>query len=90
MKKIKRPLLINGTIVSFLIIADLLFGTSSSSGGFTMPRLATSGTLILLLAPVNLIIGMVRNRNRTGDGQYYILFSGILLLLGFSVCSLSL
>lgn len=54
-----------------------------------MPRLATSGTLILLLAPVNFLVGMIRNRNRTGDGQYYFLLSGVLLLIGFSVCSLS-
>lgn len=54
-----------------------------------MPRLATSGTLILLLAPVNFLVGMIRNRNRKGDGQYYFLLSGVLLLIGFSVCSLS-
>ena len=89
MQTMKRPLQINAGIALLLILLDLLLGSSSSSGGFTMPRLATSGTLILLLAPVNFIIGMVRNRNRKGDGQYYFLLSGLLLLVGFSVCSLS-
>lgn len=89
MQKMKRPLLINAAIALLLILLDLLLGSSSSSGGYSMPRLATSGTLILLLAPVNFLVGMIRNRNRKGDGQYYFLLSGVLLLIGFSVCSLS-
>ncbi|RYZ44701.1 MAG: hypothetical protein EOO14_26675 [Chitinophagaceae bacterium] len=89
MKKMKRPLLINAGIAMLLILLDLLLGGSSSSGGYSMPRLFTSGTLILLLAPVNFLVGMIRNRNQTGDGQYYFLLSGVLLLIGFSVCSLS-
>ncbi|NTS39601.1 hypothetical protein HRG84_01685 [Flavisolibacter sp. BT320] len=89
MQKMKRPLLINAGIALLLVLLDLLLGSSSSSGGYTMPRLFTSGTLILLLAPVNFVIGMIRNRNRTGDGQYYFLLSGLILLIGFSVCSLS-
>jgi hypothetical protein len=86
MKPWKKPVLINAAIAAVLFIYDLLTATHQS-GSYT-PRFALSGTLILLLAPINLIIGMVRNRNRKKDGPYYLLMAGIVLLIGFSVCTL--
>ena len=86
MNRWKTPLLINGAIAAALFGIDWL--TASPHGGEFTPRFAMSGTLILLLAPVNLVVGMVRNRKRKGDGPVYIALSGILLLIGFSVCTI--
>jgi heme/copper-type cytochrome/quinol oxidase subunit 3 len=86
MNRWEKPLLINGAIVAVLFLFDLL--TASQQGGEFTPRFALSGTLILLLAPINLIVGMIRNRNRKRDGTVYIALAGILLLIGFSVCTI--
>lgn len=82
-KKLRRPLLINLGIVLFLVLTDVLLNAEVS-------RFLVSGTFILLVAVVNFVIGMIRNRNRTGDGPYYFLIAGILLLIGLSVCSVAL
>lgn len=88
MNRWKKPVLINGGIAAVLILYDLLTATAGGGGENFVPKYAFSGTMILLLAPVNLVIGMVRNRNKKGDGPVYLLISGILLLIGFSVCTL--
>lgn len=85
MNKWKKPVLINAAIVAALLLYDV--ATAMHNNGSYVPQFAFSGTLILLLAPVNLVIGMVRNRNKSGDGPVYLLLSGILLLIGFSVCT---
>ena len=77
--------MINLLLVLVLLAVD--FVVNSEANTRPLPRYVMSGTLMLLLAFINLLVGMVRNRNRTGDGQYYLLCSGILLLMGFSVCS---
>ena len=82
-KKLRRPLLINLGIVLVVVLADILLNEASG-------RFLASGTLILVVAVVNFLIGMIRNRNRTGDGPYYFLIAGILLLIGVSVCSVAL
>ena len=82
-KNLIRPALINAAVVLLLLLADVFFNDPSS-------RFFVSGTIILFVAAFNFIIGMIRNRNRKGDGPYYFLFAGILLLIGFSVCSVSL
>lgn len=74
----KKPVLINLLIVGLLLIYDL-----------ATTRPALSGILILFLAPINLIIGMVRNRNKQKDGPAYLVLSGVLLLIGFSVCTIN-
>lgn len=84
MKKLQRPILINAAIVLALLLIDFLFVAQSSN------ELFFSGTFIILLAPINFIIGIVRNRQHRGDGPYYFLIAGVLLLIGFSVCSLSM
>lgn len=83
----KKPVLINLLIVGLLLIYDL--ATTQQRTDSYVPRLALSGILILLLAPINLIMGMVRNRNKQKDGPAYLLVSGILLLIGFSVCTIN-
>lgn len=88
MNRWKKPVLLNGAIAAALFLYDVATATHSSGGENFLPTFAFSGTLMLLMAPVNLIIGMVRNRKRTGDGPVYLLISGILLLIGFSVCTL--
>jgi cell division protein FtsW (lipid II flippase) len=89
MKKAKKPLLVNLAIATFLVLTDAALSTSTGGDGFPLPRLMVSGLFILVLAFINLLIAMVRNRNRTCDGQYYLLCCGLLLLIGFSVCSVS-
>jgi hypothetical protein len=83
----KKPLLINLLIAVALLLFDV--ATGGSGDGMYVPRFALSGILILLLAPVNFIIGMVRNRDKKGDGPAYLVVSGILLLIGFSVCTIN-
>ncbi len=85
MNRWKKPLLINGAIIAALLIWNMLLPRNGDS---YIPRFAMSGTLILLMAPVNLIVGMIRNRMRKADGAVYIAFPGILLLIGFSVCTI--
>lgn len=82
-RKLVRPVLINIVIVAVLLLTDVVFNTHDDS------RFFFSGTMILFVAAANFLIGMIRNRNRTGDGHYYFLFAGTLLLIGFSVCSAS-
>lgn len=83
----KRAILVNLAIIAGLIGYDLL--TTEPGTAQYIPRLAFSGILILLLAVANLIVGMVRNRDKKGDGKYYIAASGVLLLIGFSVCTVN-
>lgn len=83
----KKPVLINLIIVSLLLLYDV--ATTRPGAGSYVPRLALSGLLILLLAPINLVIGMVRNRNKQKDGPAYLVLSGVLLLIGFSVCTIN-
>jgi hypothetical protein len=82
----KKPALVNGVVIVVLLLIDLAT-TAPNSNSYT-PRLFLSGTLILLLAPINLVIGMVRNRNKKQDGPFYLLVSGLMLLIGSSVCTL--
>ena len=82
MNRFRNPLKVNGIMLLIaLFFAMLASGSRLNELPFIM------GTLMLLLAPVNIVIGMVRNRNKTGDGGAFILFAGILLLVGFSTCS---
>ncbi len=87
MKAWQKPVTVNAVVIALLLLCDLLFTTPGSTTPF--PRLMFSGTFILLLAPINLVIGMVRNRQRKADGPYYLLMAGLVLLVGFSVCTLS-
>jgi uncharacterized membrane protein HdeD (DUF308 family) len=82
MNRFRNPLKVNG----ILLLVVFLFALAASGARFAdLPFVL--GTMMLLLAPVNLIIGMVRNRNKKPDGSAFILFAGILLLVGFSTCS---
>lgn len=83
----KRAILVNLAIIAGLIAYDLL--TTEAGTAMYVSRLAFSGILILLLAVANLIVGMVRNRDKKGDGKYYIAAAGVLLLIGFSVCTVN-
>ena len=88
MKKIVRPVVINVIVVIVLLLIDLFINSTANTR--PLPRFILSGFSILILALVNLITGMVRNRDKKGDGQYYLLIAGVLLLIGFSVCSIGL
>ena len=85
MKKFARPLIVNAIIVLVLFIIDFFANSTRNTRPF--PRFFLSGFLILLLSLINLITGMIRNRDKKGDGQYYLIIAGVLLLIGFSVCS---
>jgi hypothetical protein len=82
MNRFKYPLKVNGIILLVLFVFALIGSASRPEDLFFI-----MGTLMLLLAPVNVVIGMVRNRNKKGDGGAFILFAGLLLLIGFSTCS---
>ena len=87
MRNWKKPVLINAAVVAVVLLYNIVTTTGPRGGEDYFPRLAFSGIIILLLAPVNLVVGMVRNRNRRGDGPVYLLLAGLLLLIGFSVCT---
>jgi len=91
MNKWKKQVLINVTIVAVLLFIDLLLAKGNklrTTDHVYLPQFVFSGIMILLLAPINFITGMIRNRNRKGDGPIYLLISGLLLLIGFSVCTI--
>lgn len=83
MNRWKKPLLINGIMLAGLLLYTLATDGFTSDGPFG--RFAAVGLLLLLLAPVNFVAGLVRWRN--ADGPVYLLLSGLLLLIGFSVCT---
>jgi len=85
MNRWRKPVLVNSIIVATLFIINGISATTNENS--VVPRFALSGTVVLLLALVNLVIGMVHNRDKKADGLVYIALSGILLLIGFSVCS---
>lgn len=86
MSRFRNPLRINGIILGVLWVLAMI-GTGNS-GFKDVPFIL--GTFMLLLAPVNLVVGMVRNRNKKHDGMAFIITAGLLLLLGFSTCSAGL
>lgn len=83
----RKPLLINGAIAALLLLFDGL--TGGAGDGMYVPRFALSGIVMLLLAPVNLVIGIVRSVNRKNNWPVYIMLSGLLALVGFSVCTIN-
>lgn len=86
MSRFRNPLRANALLLGVLFLL-LLIGTGSS-GMRDAPFIL--GTVMLLMAPVNLVVGMVRNRNKKPDGMAFIITSGLLLLLGFSTCGAGL
>ena len=82
MNRFSTPLKTNGILLLFFLFLALL-----SSGARLNDLPFIMGTVMLLLAPVNLVIGMVRNRKKKPDGNAFIIFAGLLLLVGFSTCS---
>jgi hypothetical protein len=85
MKMARKPVLVNLSIVAAILLLNYITTTANQHDLFG--RFAVSGLAIVFLAGVNLVIGMVRNRDRKGDGPVYLLMAGILLLIGFSVCT---
>lgn len=81
MNRFKNPLRVNGAVLGGVVLLALV-GDAFQMGDL----LLALGTAMLLLAPVNLIIGMVRNRNKQPDGMGFIISAGLLLLIGFSTC----
>lgn len=82
MKIPARPVLINIAIIVAIIFIGYLFHADSTNTDLTL-----SGMFIMILSGINFILGMIRNRDKKGDGPAYFLMSGIILLIGFSVCS---
>jgi hypothetical protein len=77
MSRFRRPILINLAIIFGVILLNYL----SSNDRFS------SGIAITALAGINFLIGIIRNRNRKRDGSTYFIMSGVILLIGISVCS---
>lgn len=91
MNRWKKPVLVNLIVVAALVLCNILMVPHRDKGDLYqvyLPRFFASGIIILLLTLINLVIGMVRNRDRKRDGPIYLIISGIVLLIGFSVCTL--
>lgn len=82
----KKPLLVNAITLVVVLVVSLL--VSPFPYQLVDHAFAVSFAMIFL-APVNLVVGMVRNRNKRPDGPAYIILAGLLLLIGFSVCTVS-
>ena len=80
----KKPLLVNGIILAVIFLFSFLF---VSTGSRLPERFGFTSLFMVLLAPLNLVIGMVRNRNKKPDGMQFIIMAGLLLLVGFSFCT---
>lgn len=85
MNRWRKPVPVNSSILVMLFLLYAI--TTSPIKHGAVSRFTLSGTLILVLAVVNQVIGMLHNRDKKADGPVYIAFAGILLLIGFSVCS---
>ncbi|OLY94021.1 hypothetical protein SAMN05444008_110172 [Cnuella takakiae] len=83
MNRWKNPLRMNGAILAGIAFLFLIPGNVNGTD-----LLFLLGTMMLLLAPVNLVVGMVRNRNKRPDGMAFIISAGLLLLLGFGTCGI--
>lgn len=84
MTRWEKPVLLNTVVFAALLLYDLATNAYTNDGLFG--RFASIGMMLLLLAPVNFVIGLVRWRK--GDGPAYLIISGLLLLIGFSVCTI--
>lgn len=82
MKEFSKPILFNLVIIG---IAFLL-GLTTNSGDI-IGRFAVSGFIIVLLGIANLIIGGVKLVGGKENGDLYLLSGGVILLIGFSVCT---
>lgn len=83
MNRWKNPLRVNGAILAGIALLFLIAGNAKGTD-----FLFLIGTMMLLLSPVNLVVGMVRNRNKRPDGMAFVISAGLLLLLGFGTCGI--
>jgi hypothetical protein len=82
MKGIMKPLIFNVVIIGIAFILNMIVG-----GGDILGRFATAGFVIVMLGITNLIIGGVKIVNNKENGSFYLLCGGVILLIGFSVCT---
>lgn len=85
MNRWKNPLRMNGILLAGIALLFLMSGNTNGTD-----LLLLLGTMMLLLSPVNLVVGMVRNRNKRPDGMAFVISAGLLLLLGFGTCGIGL
>jgi hypothetical protein len=79
----KKPFIVNAMIVGFIIVLDLI-----SFKVFYNENIHIAAALALpFLAGVNFILGIIYNRKKGYDGEGFFIMSGVILLIGFGVCS---
>lgn len=85
MKASTKVILTNTIII--LCLLCLNFVTTTEKGNHILGRFAFAGIFILLTGLVNIGIGIGKLADKKEEGQSFILFGGIILVIGFSVCT---
>ena len=85
MKASTKVILTNTVIILFLL--GLNFVATTEKGNHILGRFAFAGIFILLTGLVNIGIGIGKLADKKEEGQSFILFGGIILVIGFSVCT---
>ena len=78
----KKPVLINAVLVILLLGSSYMF---TRTWEYPIDRFGWGSVGIVFLPCINFIAGTVCNRR--ADGPFYLLMAGVLLLIGFSICS---
>lgn len=83
MKDFVKVLLVNLIVMALLMLLLVLqYKNIRENVNLGLPFLWLSG--------INVIISIIRVASRKEDAKIFLLFAGILFLIGFSVCSLTL
>ncbi len=88
MKRINIVIAINVAIITAAVAIN--YFRTSPRGDYFFGRFAGAGLVILATALINIIIGLtyINIFEKKDYGRSYLLVGGIILLIGFSVCSL--
>lgn len=90
MKKHRNVFIVNGVIIAIVILWNLIAVMSEKQnqphnifGSFSL-----AGTLILLLGVLNVLSGLLEVSLGSEKGKWLLLNGALILLIGFSVCSI--
>ena len=85
MKESTKAILMNVVIILLLLGANYI--TTSPNDYHVLGRFAFAGIFILLTGFINILMGIAKLVRRNEGGEFFILIGGIILLIGFSVCT---
>lgn len=85
MKESAKAILVNLVIIAVLL--GINFIATSGQEHYFFGRFAFAGLLILFAGLINIGIGIGKLVRRNNGGELFLLSGGVILLIGFSVCT---